>query len=164
MNSILENRIDAPENEDKQDYREFPIEVFPTTVSRYIREASAEIVCPPELVGVPLLAMFASAIGGSRVVQVRKNWTEGPSLYAATIARPGDKKTPAANQAVRPATKMQGELRRRYQRERKQYESDASDASDTDSRVEPTMERTLVEDTTTEALAKVLNDNLKRLV
>lgn len=140
------------------DFKKFPTTVFPEAISRFVQQAADSIVCPPELVGVPLLVMMASAIGASRVIELKSSWLEGPTLYAACIARPGDKKTPAANAATRPAREVQSQLRYRYQRERKLYDGDAGVAGDADSK-EPVMERTLVEDTTVEALAKVLNEN-----
>ncbi|QIN83691.1 DUF3987 domain-containing protein [Rubrobacter tropicus] len=159
MNTMLDPRIDVPQDEDKQDLREFPTEVFPTTVARFISEAAASTVVPPEMVGVPLLVGFASAIGASRVIEVHEDWHEPSTLYAAVIGDPGVKKSPATNKAFRFVEDQQKELRKAYRYERKKYESDTSDTSDANSKEEPKLERVLVDDTTVEGLAMVLDEN-----
>lgn len=157
--TVSQNEIKHDEDSKNTD---FPVEAFPKTVRRFIREASDSIVCPPELVALPLLVMFGSAIGNSRVIQLKRGWTEGPTLYAACIARPGEKKSPAANAATKPLRKVQSRLRRQYQQEREEYERVSSVNSGDDSKEvpkEPVMERTYVDDTTVEALSVVLRDN-----
>ncbi len=133
-----------------------------------IREATASIECPPEFVGVPMLAALGAAIGNSRTVKLKEGWEEGAAIYAAVIADPGEKKTPALKEATKPITKKQAELREAYRekedefkRELREYEVDKKDAAKAGVPAPPppeapTMERTVVEDTTVEALAAVM--------
>ncbi len=146
----------------------FPVDAMPEPCKALIKEAAAAIGCPPEFVGVPMLVVLGSAIGNSRVIKLKGGWEEGATIYAAAIADPGEKKTPAYKVAVDPAIKKQAALRNSYTQRKKEYEQelrghevDKKDAAKFghDAPPEPqppTMDRTLVEDTTTEALVRVL--------
>ncbi len=149
---------------------EFPMDAMPAPCRALIREATASIECPPEFVAVPMLAALGSAIGNSRTVKLKEGWEEGAVIFAAVIADPGEKKTPALKEATRPVTKTQAELREEYRtkeddhkRELRQYEVDKKDAAKGGYAAPPPpeppiMERTVVEDATVEALAGVMHD------
>ncbi len=148
---------------------EFPIDAMPAPCRMLVREATASIECPPEFVGVPMLAALGAAIGNSRTIKLKEGWEEGAAIYAAVVADPGEKKTPALKEATRPVTKRQAELREEYRqkaddhkRELRQYEVDKKDAAKGGYPAPPppeppVMERTVVEDTTVEALAEVMD-------
>ena len=147
----------------------FPVDAMPRGCRQLINEAAAAIGCPPEFVALPMLAVLAAAIGNSRVLKLKEGWEEAAGIYAAVIADPGEKKTPAYKVAIEPATKRQAALRDAYQRaldeynrELRAYEVDKADARKAGEPAPPppqppVMERTLVEDTTVEALAVVLD-------
>ena len=148
--------------------KEFPIGAMPVACRRLIQEAAAAIGCPPDFVALPMLTTLGSAIGNSRVVKLKAGWEETGTIYGAVIADPGEKKTPAMKVAVEPAIKQQAALREtyrekqdEYKRELRQYEVERKDALKNGLAAppppeEPVMERTVVEDTTIEALAAVL--------
>lgn len=150
------------------DAKAFPVEVMPTACQRLVREAAAAIGCPPDFVALPMLTTLGSAIGNSRVVKLKAGWEESATIYGAVIADPGEKKTPAMKVAVEPTIKQQAAFREayrekqdEYKRELRQYEVERKDASKNGLAAppppeEPLMERTVVEDTTIEALAAVL--------
>ncbi len=147
---------------------DFPTEAFPRAVSGFIRETSESLVCPPELVGVPLLVMCASAIGNSRVIRVKSDWEESATLYAACIALPGSKKTPAASKATKPLHKEQARLNREYRDQKKEYEKELrrykKDDGEGEPPTEPVIGSTFVDDTTVEALMEALRDNPRGLM
>lgn len=128
----------------------FPIEALPSTMSRYIREASSSLVCPPEMVALPLLITMASAIGTSRVIRLKGDWKEGTTIYGVVIAPPGSKKSPAANTAMKPMYEAQSKL----QQEHRQLCGECEEDDET-----PSLERLYVDDTTIEALTVVLDQN-----
>jgi putative DNA primase/helicase len=146
----------------------FPVDAMPEGCQKLVREAAKALGCPPEFVAVPMLAALASAIGNSRVIKLKEGWEEGAVIYAAVIADPGEKKTPAMKIALEPAKKEQARLRECYLKqaderkaEMRQWEVDKKVNARNDLPAppppeEPIMERTLVEDTTVEALAVVL--------
>ena len=146
----------------------FPVGAMPRGTRQLIKEASAAIGCPPEFVALPMLAVLGSAIGNSRVLKLKDGWEEGAAVYAAVVADPGEKKTPAYKVAIAPATKHQARLRDayrvaedEYKRLARVYEVEKRDAAKVGEPAPPppqppVMGRTVVEDTTVEALAVVL--------
>jgi putative DNA primase/helicase len=154
----------------------FPVGAMPEGCRRLIEEAAAAIGCPPEFVALPMLAVLSSAIGNSRVLRLKRGWEEGASIFAAVIADPGEKKTPALKVALEPAKKAQAALKEKYQRaedeykrEAREYEVDKKGAAKAGEPAppppqEPTMERTLVEDTTVERLAGIQGENPRGVV
>jgi putative DNA primase/helicase len=148
-----------------------PVDALPVVTRRFVREAAAAIGCPPDLVAVPLLATLSAGIGASRVVQLKPGWQESATLYMATVSSPGSKKTPAAKAATTPAWRKQSDLKKKYREEHAEYEAEfrAWEAKKRESMQcgdpppeppdEPTMGRTVVEDSTVEALATVLEPN-----
>jgi hypothetical protein len=145
----------------------FPVEVLPESCRRLVEEAASSIVCPPEFVAVPLLATLGSAIGMSRVVRLKQGWTESAAIYAAIVALPGTKKTPAFKEAVGPAHEKQADYRQEYREAKKAHDehragqraADEEDSSTDEAPPKPKLKRTFVEDTTVEALAVVLEEN-----
>src|SRR5215208_1516806 len=148
--------------------RDFPTSALPRQARRLVEEAAAAIDCPTEFIGVPLLVTLSSAIGNSRRVRLKQGWSEGAAIYAAVVADPGEKKTPAAKVAIEPAVKAQAKMRYEYRvkqdeyaRELREYEVEKADAKKDGVAAPPppeapVMSRALVEDTTIEALASIL--------
>jgi hypothetical protein len=133
----------------------FPIDTLPRATRRLVREAAASIGCPADLIGVPLLVTLASTIGNSRVLKLKGGWEEGATIYAASVAPPGAKKTPAYKEAIRPALSVQAETHRAYQLQLRLYE----EQGDSHQSEPPTFQRTWVGDTTVEALTSLLGSN-----
>ncbi len=154
----------------------FPTGAMPRACRVLIEEAAAAIGCPPDFVGLPMLSVLAAAIGNSRVLKLKGGWEEGAAIYGAIIAEPGEKKTPALKVALEPAKRAQAALKEKYQRaedeckrEQREYEVDKKDAAKAGEPAppppqEPTMERTLVEDTTVERLAGIQAENPRGVV
>jgi hypothetical protein len=161
----------AINNKKLPDVVEFPVGSLPKACQRLVREAAAAIGCPPDFVAHPMLVVLGSAIGNSRVLKLKEGWTEGSALYGATVAEPGEKKTPAAKVALEPAVKTQAEYKssfleaqEKYEALLREHEKDKRDCrkdglADPAPPVAPIMKRTVVEDTTVEALAGVLEGN-----
>jgi len=149
----------------------FPVEVLPEPCRRLVAEGAASIVCPPEFLAVPLLVALGSAIGTSRVVRLKGGWTESAAVYAAIVALPGKKKTPALKVATEAARAKQGDYRQEHREAKEDYEAEVRQwevdkkaaAKEGEPAPEPpdkpAMKRTVVEDTTVEALAAVLEEN-----
>jgi hypothetical protein len=147
---------------------EFPVDAMPRRCRGLIKEAAAAIGCPPDFVALPMLVVLGSAIGNSRVLKLKAGWEEGAAIYGAVIAEPGEKKTPATKVATEPAIRAQAALREdhrraleKYDEEKREHEVQARDARKEGRAAPPEpevprMERTIVEDTTVEALATLL--------
>jgi hypothetical protein len=88
----------------------FPVAVFPAPLRQFMHEVAAALPCPPDFVGVPLLAVLGTAIGSSRVLEVKPGWREGPRLFTAVVADPGSKKSPALALVMQPLRERQQQL------------------------------------------------------
>src|SRR5688500_3095726 len=149
---------------------EFSVDAMPAGCRMLVREASDAIGCPPEFVALPMLTVLATAIGNSRVVELKSGWVEKAVVFATVIGDPAAKKSPAAKVAMKPAKRLQVELRNVYEAKREDYEREMLEherdkrelrkagAADPRPPKEPLMERTAVNDTTVEALIRVLKE------
>ncbi|MDP9477267.1 MAG: DUF3987 domain-containing protein, partial [Actinomycetota bacterium] len=144
---------------------EFPLDALPKRAARLCKETARSLSAPVDLVAAPSLAVLASAVGNSRRARVKPGWDEAPSLYIVQVAPPGGAKTPALNQAQRPATKEQARLKDVYHAQKKEYEKALREnackpnAEKGDVPQEPKLQTTYVSDTTVEALGPVLEAN-----
>jgi putative DNA primase/helicase len=155
---------------------EFPTGALPRSVARLVKEGAAAIGCPEDFIGLSALTTLGAAIGNARVIQPKKGWTEGASLYAAVIADPGEKKTPALAEAISPAQKLENRLNKEYERaleefanKQREYEVELRDAKKQGRAAyappeRPTAERVYVNDTTIEALIPILKGNPRGLL
>jgi putative DNA primase/helicase len=153
----------------------FPVDAMPVPCRPLIEEATASFGCAPELVALPMLATLSSAIGTSRVVEIKGGWREWPALFLAVVAPPGAMKTPAAKVAKKPAFERQRELGKAYlqekedsQRETREWEVERRDAQKAgepapEEPEAPSMGRCWASDTTVEAVVGILEDNPRGL-
>lgn len=154
----------------------FPTDALPKPVIRLVKESAAAIGCPPDAIGLSALVALGSAIGNSRVIQPKKNWTESATIFGAVVADPGEKKTAAVKGATNPARKLENKLQRKHEaaldehaRDLREYEVDKKDARSAGEPApppprEPEAERVRVSDTTVEALVIILKENPRGLL
>jgi putative DNA primase/helicase len=155
---------------------EFPVDAMPAACRSLIHESEKALGCAPELVALPMLAVLSSAIGTSRVIEVKGGWREWAALFLAVVASPGAMKTPAAKVAKKPAFERQRRLGKAYaeekeewKREVRQWEVERRDALKASEPAPeepeaPTMGRCVAGDTTVEALVSILEDNPRGLL
>jgi hypothetical protein len=132
----------------------FPLDILPGALRLFVQEAAAAIACPPDYLGVPLLAVAGCAIGAGRALEIKAGWRERPALYAAVVGPPGSAKTPALNLVARPVYAEQSRRIAHYRRELVAFEE-----SEGERVPKPTPPAVFVSDITTEALAGVLQQN-----
>ncbi len=155
---------------------QFPTDALPRQASRLIEEAARAIGCPPDAMGLSALVALGSAIGNSRVVQPKKNWTESAALYGAVIAESGEKKSAAIGAATKAVQKLEHTLQRKHDdamdgfaREQREYKVEERDAAKDGVAAPPPprapeAKRVLVNDTTVEALIPILKENPRGLL
>jgi hypothetical protein len=146
---------------------EFPVDVFPLALQRYVREGAAAMQCPLGFFGVPLLVFAGAAIGTSRAIRVKRRWTEHPSFYAALVGEPGDAKTPALNHVAAPLHHRQRMERLAFEERQACYEAEQQRKKGGEGAPVPPpapMRRYLTTDPTVEALAPILDQNPRGLV
>jgi len=155
---------------------EFPIDALPKPVARLVKEAAAAIGCPPDAIGLGVLAALGSAIGNARVIQPKRGWTEGAAIYGGVIAESGEKKTAAIGMATDVARKLENRLNKEYEqaleeyaRDEREYEVERKDAAKHGLAAgppprRPIAERVHVNDTTVEAVIPILKENPRGLL
>jgi hypothetical protein len=85
----------------------FPYPLFPKPIIKFIDDTAKALSCSPDFVGMGVLACASVAIGNGAVLELKKSWVTGASLYCAIVAEPGSAKTPAISKALKPLFKLQ---------------------------------------------------------
>jgi hypothetical protein len=160
------NDSDLQDLADLPDPEEFPLSALPLTVRQFVREAAASVGCPVDYIGLSVLAALSAAIGDTRRIVIKRDWTEGAAIFGMIVGGPASKKTPAMNLALRPVREIQMSLKAEYERQKEEYEAalvhhKEALKADPDARKpdRPTLGRTYADDTTVERLADILNEN-----
>jgi len=157
---------------DLPDPAEFPLSALPITVRQFVREAAASVGCPVDYLGLSTLAAASAAIGDTRRIIIKKDWTEAPAIFGMIVGGPASKKTPAMNLALRPVRERQMSHKTEYERQKEEYKSVLRDyekskkdgPSELREPEKPTLVRTYADDTTVERLADILNENRRGLL
>ncbi len=150
-------------------YQPFPTHALPPPLGEFVRQGALALGCDQAYLALPVLAVAASAIGNTRVIQLKRTWTEPSVIWAAIVGDSGTLKSPAWMLAVAPLFTFQGRLLEAYRREEAMYQAALErfkeakrtgvlDASATPPQ-KPILERVICSDTTVEKLASILEDN-----
>ena len=81
---------------------DFPLDVFPDVVSEYIKAQSAAKNIDPAFIAVPMLGVFASAVGNSVGIEIQDDWTQISSLWCLSVAGSGEGKSPGLDSVTPP--------------------------------------------------------------
>jgi len=157
LEAMIEVGEEEPPARHPSDVAAFPVEVLPRPMRDLVNEGAQAIICPPDFIAIPMLAAAGAAIGTTRCVEVKPGYRQFPSLRGVTIARAGERKSPACELAVAPIKERQNELAEQYKRELKEHQKqqDPQDPQEP----EPVLEQLWISDTTLEALVDVLSQN-----
>jgi hypothetical protein len=104
--SLLEDR--------RGELPEFPIEVFPPLLSKWLLRASRGAGVRSDHIAVPLLGVASSLIGTARRVQATTAWLEPLTLWPCVVAQSGDRKTPGLKVVLRPLDRIEKENSPQY--------------------------------------------------
>ena len=156
----------------------FPVEALPEPLRPLVVEAAGSLGCDGVFIALPLLAAAASAIGNTRRIQLKSDWQEPPVLWCVIVGESGAKKSPALDVVKCP---LQARQHRAYLQHVQDVEAYQADVLQHEVDLSlwkrnggggqppilapaPTMDRCWVDDTTTEALAVLLNQNPRGLL
>lgn len=160
-------------------WRPFPVEALPEPLRSFVVEESAAIGCDPSMVALPGLGGCAGAIGTTRMIYLKRGWTEPSVLWLNVVARSGSLKTPAHKHSLRPLHLAQAarfreheQAMKRFEVEVQRYERDyaawkrpGNDRGDPPEKPEPPVcVRYVVDQCTVEALAPILRQNPRGVV
>jgi hypothetical protein len=151
-------------------YQPFPTQLLPDPVRSYVQASAAAIGCDHAFIALPFLAAIASAVGSRCRILLKRRWSELAIIWALIIAGSGSHKSPGFDAAMYPVRRRQDKAKRLhatamedYEKNLEQYKADAKKWKDEgrhgpepEKPVEPIMERTWTDNTTTEAIAAEL--------
>ncbi|MFV2070699.1 MAG: DUF3987 domain-containing protein, partial [Pirellulales bacterium] len=155
-----------------QRFQPFAVHVLPEPIRDFVIAGADSIGCGASFVALPLLCGLAGAVGATRWVQPRPDWTEPCVLWAAIVGESGTQKSPAQTMAIRALEEMQGwhldqlpEMQRQYERDEALYDADMKEWHKKGRTKgepppckpeEPSAKRYIVGNTTIESLADLL--------
>jgi len=150
-NTDPDDEADRPA-EDAEDVAAFPLIVLPTAFRHLVEVGARAIHCPPDFLAVPLLVALGVAIGTTRAIEIKPGWHEYARLWAAIVAKPGDKKSPALDLVTHSLQERQRLLASEYREALAAHDKDSNEPT-------PTMQQIITTDATIEALADLLQAN-----
>ena len=152
----------------------FPTGLLPDPVKPFARQAAAAIGCDPAMVALPTIAALGATIGNTRRIKVKSDWHEPPIFWPVVVASSGTAKSPALKTALGPLHDLQSAAFEEHRNfcdlhdiELEQHDDAIKQWKksnrDPDRRPvkphPPTATRYIVNDTTSEALIRVLSEN-----
>lgn len=167
--------IPKPENGQARQ-RKSLIQPFPTlslalSLRDFVNAASAAIGCDPSWIALPALACVARAIGNSRIIRLKRGWTEPAIIWGALIGKSGTHKTPAQSAALKVLSRKQSQAMEEFQQAVLRHEQDIalferdylawkrskSSEPPPSPPSDPVCQRYITNDTTIEALVQLLS-------
>jgi replicative DNA helicase len=88
----------------------FPVEAFPAAVADMVAGVAEATQTDAGMAGSTALAVLAACAGGRVEVEVRRGWREPVSLYIATVAGPGERKSSVQATMSKPLIEAEAHL------------------------------------------------------
>ncbi|MDO8629782.1 MAG: DUF3987 domain-containing protein, partial [Phycisphaerales bacterium] len=158
---------------DVPEWEPFPLDTLPVEIREPIRVVARAMSVDPSMIALPLLVVFAGAIGNSRRLQIKRGWYAPAILWAVIVAESGEVKTPAIQFAGRilfrrykRAIREFAETQKRYEAELAEYNVKRKTEGDNCTMRKPkapTLARCIISDATIEAIAVIHDENPRGL-
>ncbi|SDY22504.1 DUF3987 domain-containing protein [Thermoactinomyces sp. DSM 45892] len=156
----------------------FPEGLFPEPMANFLRAASTSLGLPTDYVGAHALTFLGTAIGSSRMIELKPGYQQQPNLYTCIIADTGTGKSPAQEQAFSPILSFQNryhdihqqkmqeyeEAHRQYQAQLAVWKKKSKDEEIPEEPEKPQMKELYIVQATIEALIRALKENNRGLV
>jgi putative DNA primase/helicase len=107
----------------------FDCDLLPEKLRPWVEDVADRMQCPPDFIGVTVMAAGGSVIGPKIVMRPKSNddWQVVPNQWGIIVGRPGVMKSPAVEEGLRPLKRLCAEAEKRFKA--------AKDAHDTDKRI-----------------------------
>jgi len=150
---------------------DWPEEAVPPVIDNYALDCSQRLGVDVAMIAIPAIVAMASMFSDKIKVQPKQydfQWVESARLWAAVVAEPGEKKTPAINLALKPVKEIEKKLYMEDKALLEKYESDLEkysiqikkkNSQNISKPQKPKQRRRMVDDATIEGLSEILNDN-----
>lgn len=142
---------------------DFPIEIYPEFIQRYIFEVSSTINANIDFLGSGFLWALSLCVGNTVKIEIKKGWVEAATLWIALVGRAGVGKTHTIKSITFPLEKINGREIKRYSDQMLKYEQYMSLSAKEKKLVEeikkPRKTKFIAEDITIEALSELHEAN-----
>ena len=159
-------------------FRPFPSDALPEPVRGFVELGAEAIGCDKSCLALPMLAGLASAIGNSRRLRLKRGFSVPAIIWSAIVGESGTAKSAAFGLALRPFRDRQWQALGRHASAMRQYKADMAEYEaarrdwervlrgdePVEKPVRPQVERSVVIDTTVEALGPLLSANPRGLL
>ena len=88
----------------------FPVDSLPEPIAKMVGAVSHATQTDPAMAATSALSALAACCGGHAEIEIRPGWREPLCIYAATIAKPGERKSAVQMMMVRPLLDIEAEL------------------------------------------------------
>jgi replicative DNA helicase len=88
----------------------FPVDSLPEPIAKMVHAVSEATQTDPAMAGTSALTALAACTGGHAEIEIRPGWREPLCIYAATIAKPGERKSAVQMMMIRPLLDVEQEL------------------------------------------------------
>lgn len=148
------NGVSASKKDPEQNYiYEFPVQVFPKWVQEFIDEHKQKKNFPVEYTSAGIMAALSLACGNNRYIE--QPYLTKAAIWVVLVGKPGVNKTHPLNAALAPFKEIDEKHFKEYEPLKRAYDK-APEKSKPD---EPVLKQLTVNDTTMEALIRVLHNN-----
>ncbi|MFW6275137.1 MAG: DUF3987 domain-containing protein [bacterium] len=163
---ILKSDMAQIESKARYDIK-FPIHIFPESIQKIINETKEALNFPIDFTGSSILYAASVAVGNTTKIEVMKGWEETAILYLALVGRPGTNKSHPLTFALEPIFNRDKAEFAEYQKEYSEFEYASSltkkerEEQGLEKPEKPILTKKIVQDITPEALADVLQNNMR---
>ena len=141
----------------------FPIDIYPMFIQRYISEVSNTLNANVDFLGAGFLWAVSLCIGNTVKIEIKKGWVEAATLWIALVGRAGVGKTHTIKAITFPLEKINGREIKRYSDQMVKYEAymalSAKDKKMVEEIKRPRKTKFIAEDITIEALSELHEAN-----
>jgi putative DNA primase/helicase len=107
------------------DVEPFVGELLPDAWRPWVEDVADRMQCPREYVAVPAIVALSAVVGRQVAIRpkVADDWTVVPNLWGGVVGRPGQLKTPAIEEALRPLRPLETRAREEYDEAVREHEA-----------------------------------------
>lgn len=154
-----------PKKEAIKEGLSFPLEIYPELIQNYINEMEIGLGYPSDYTSAAILYALSIAIGNTRRIELKQDFTSGANIFLITIGRPGANKSRPFKKVLSPISDLDYKNYIEYKKEFSYYETEkakSNDDRDPDLK-KPECVNYLLNDFTPEVLAHQLSINKRGL-
>ena len=146
-----------------------PLEALPDKVQDIVLTLARQENYSIEYTMSSLLMAVSTAIGNAISIRIRGGWISSPILYMILVGRPGMGKTPPLDFAFRPIRKHDAKIIKQFKVDMEYYNSQVDSSKKLKEEgsslpPKPVLKRTIISDSTPEALMRAHDDNQRGIV